>query len=29
MMYHFEKMPQWDVNPEEKAKVEKAPEVKF
>ena len=29
MMYHFEKMPQWDVSAEEKAKNEKAPEVKF
>ncbi len=29
MMYHFEKMPQWDVAAEEKAKIEKAPEVKF
>lgn len=29
MMYHFEKMAQWDLNPTEKATVEKAPEVKF
>lgn len=29
LFYHFEKMPQWDVTAEEKAKVEKAPEVKF
>ena len=29
MMYHFDKMPQWDVSAEEKAKNEKAPEVKF
>lgn len=29
MMYHFEKMAQWDVAAEEKAKNEKAPEVKF
>ena len=29
MMYHFDKMPQWDVAAEEKAKIEKAPEVKF
>lgn len=29
LLYHFEKMPQWDVAPEEKAKNEKAPEVKF
>lgn len=29
LFYHFEKMPQWDVSPEEKEKVEKAPEVKF
>jgi LemA protein len=29
LFYHFEKMPQWDVSPDEKAKVEKAPEVKF
>jgi LemA protein len=27
LLYHFEKMPQWDVAPEEKGKVEKAPEV--
>lgn len=29
VMYHFEKMPQWDLAPEEKASAEKAPEVKF
>lgn len=29
LMYHFEKMPQWDMTPEEKANAEKAPEVKF
>ncbi|MGZ3771842.1 MAG: LemA family protein [Bdellovibrio sp.] len=29
MIYHFEKMPQWDLNAEEKAQAEKAPEVKF
>lgn len=29
VMYHFEKMPQWDLNPDEKATAEKAPEVKF
>ena len=29
LMYHFEKMPQWDMAPEEKAQAEKAPEVKF
>ena len=29
LFYHFEKMPQWDLSPEEKAQVEKAPEVKF
>jgi LemA protein len=29
MMYHFEKMPQWDMTAEEKATAEKAPEVKF
>lgn len=29
MFYHFAKMPQWDLEAEEKAKVEKAPEVKF
>lgn len=29
LFYHYEKMPQWDVSPEEKAQVEKAPEVKF
>ena len=29
LFYHFEKMPQWDLAPEEKAKVEQAPEVKF
>ncbi|MBY0554825.1 LemA family protein [bacterium] len=29
MIYHHEKMPQWDVDASEKAKNEKAPEVKF
>ena len=29
LMYHFEKLPQWDVSAAEKEKVEKAPEVKF
>lgn len=29
IMYHYEKMPQWDLTGEEKAQVEKAPEVKF
>lgn len=29
MMYHFEKMAQWDLNTTEKEAVEKAPEVKF
>lgn len=29
VMYHFEKMPQWDMSPEEKATAEKAPEVKL
>ena len=29
LMFHFEKMPQWDVTAEEKTKNEKAPEVKF
>ena len=29
LMYHHEKMPQWDVSAEEKTKNEKAPEVKF
>lgn len=29
IMYHFEKQPQWDMAPEEKAKAEQAPEVKF
>lgn len=29
IMYHYEKMPQWDLEPDEKAKAEKAPEVKF
>lgn len=27
LFYHFEKMPQWDVAPEDKSKIEKAPEV--
>ncbi|MEY4617063.1 MAG: hypothetical protein RJB66_2023 [Pseudomonadota bacterium] len=29
MMYHFEKMSQWDVSAEEKKTVEQAPSVKF
>ncbi len=29
IMYHFEKMPQWDMSAEEKAAAEKAPDVKF
>ncbi|HEY1079717.1 MAG TPA: LemA family protein [Bdellovibrio sp.] len=29
LMYHFEKMPQWDMTPDEKAQAEKAPDVKF
>ncbi|AZZ36190.1 LemA family protein [Bdellovibrio sp. qaytius] len=29
LVYHYEKMPQWDVSDVEKAAVEKAPEVKF
>lgn len=29
MMYHHEKLPQWDVSEAEKGKIEKAPEVKF
>lgn len=29
IFYKNEKMPQWDVSPEEKGQVEKAPEVKF
>ncbi|MGZ3725344.1 MAG: LemA family protein [Pseudobdellovibrio sp.] len=29
MMYHLDKMPQWDLDGDEKQKVEKAPEVKF
>jgi LemA protein len=29
VMYHFEKMAQWDLNPTEKTTAEKAPEVKF
>lgn len=29
MFFHHEKLPQWDVSPEEKAQVEKTPEVKF
>lgn len=29
ILYHHEKMPQWDLAAEEKAKAEKAPEVKF
>lgn len=29
LMYHFEKMPQWDMTPDEKVQAEKAPDVKF
>ncbi|UOF02679.1 LemA family protein [Bdellovibrio reynosensis] len=29
LVYHFEKMPQWDMTAEEKATAEKPPEVKF
>lgn len=29
LFYHYEKMPQWDLEASEKSKVEKAPEVKF
>lgn len=29
IFYHFEKMPQWDLSPEEKAKAEQAPAVNF
>ncbi len=29
IFYHHEKMPQWDVTEEEKANIQKAPEVKF
>jgi len=29
LFYHLEKMPQWDLTSEEKAKAEQAPEVKF
>lgn len=29
LVYHYEKLPQWDVSPEEKGKVEKAPSVEF
>lgn len=29
LMYHYEKLPQWDVSAEEKGKVEKAPSVEF
>lgn len=29
LFYHFEKMPQWDLAPEEKDKAQKAPEVNF
>lgn len=29
LMYHFEKLPQWDVPPEEKKEIESAPKVKF
>lgn len=29
LLYHYEKMPQWDVRPEEKQQVEQAPKVEF
>ncbi len=29
VMYHFEKLPQWDVSPEEKKTIEQAPKVNF
>lgn len=29
VMYHFEKMPQWDVAPDEKQTIEQAPKVNF
>lgn len=29
ILYHHEKMPQWDVSADEKTKIEKPPEVKF
>lgn len=29
LVYHYEKMPQWDMTPDEKASAEKAPEVQF
>lgn len=29
ILYHYEKMPQWDVSPDEKGKVETAPKVDF
>ncbi|MEZ0393154.1 MAG: LemA family protein [Pseudobdellovibrionaceae bacterium] len=29
LIYHHDKMPQWDLSPEEKATAEKPPEVKF
>jgi LemA protein len=29
IMYHHEKMPQWDMSAAEKEQAEKAPEVKF
>ncbi len=29
IMYHHDKLPQWDVSESEKEKIEKAPEVKF
>lgn len=29
LLYHFEKMPQWDVSADEKTKVEEAPKVSF
>jgi len=29
LIYHYEKLPQWDVSKEEKEKIQKVPEVKF
>ena len=29
LFYHYEKMPQWDLSPEEKTKSEQPPDVKF
>jgi LemA protein len=29
LFFHHEKMPQWDVSPDEKTQIEKAPDVKF